>query len=545
MNTLGQITLRREGLSAGEFRGTGALIRLILRRDRFKFLTWILLVGLIPTSMAASYAELYPTAEALQGFADLIMENPAEIGVLGFVYRVTIGGLTAWRAGLNGAFLIVPVSILFVIRHTRSEEEAGRRELLGGTVIGRLAPLTAALVVVFGANLMIGTVIAVGLISLGLPAAGSITFGLSAASTGCVFAALAGVTAQLTENPGPARGIALAIFAVSWLMRAVGDLSGAPGAEGLLSWLSPLGWLRLTRAFADEQWWVFLLFLALMVALVVTAFALSTRRDLGAGLLPVRPGPATAAPGLSSSLALAWHLHRGSLIAWAAGATLFGFLLGIVGVNISGFVDAPQFRVWSMQMGLRNPGDAFLFLVMYVLGQIISAYAITVVLRLRSEEVEGRADPILATPVSRLRWMGSHLFCAALNSTLLLVVLGLAIGLGYGLTSGDLAHDLPRLFTRTITTLPAIWLVAGIAAALFGILPRFAVVGTWGLLVVFLMLELGWELQQISQAVFNFSPFAYVHWSILVSTASLIGLTLIAAVLTSAGLFWFQRRDVV
>ena len=40
-----------------------------------------------------------------------------------------------------GAFLIVPVSILFVIRHTRSEEEAGRRELLGGIAQGVLRML--------------------------------------------------------------------------------------------------------------------------------------------------------------------------------------------------------------------------------------------------------------------------------------------------------------------------------------------------------------------------------------------------------------------
>jgi ABC-2 type transport system permease protein len=533
-------------LSAGEFTGTAALIRLILRRDWVKFLIWIVLVGLVPISMAAGFAQLYPTTEALQGFADLIKGNPSQIGVLGFVYNSTLGGLLAWRAGLNGAFLIVPVSILFVIRHTRSEEEAGRRELLGGTAIGRLAPLTAALIVVFGANFIIGAFIASGLIGQGLPAAGAITFGLSAASAGCVFSALAGVTAQLTESPGPARGIALTIFAAFWLMRAAGDLSGgAPGAEGWLSWLSPLGWVRLTRAFAGEQWWVFLLFLAIVVVLVAGAFALSTRRDLGAGLLPARLGSATADSGLRSPLALAWRLQRSSLIAWAAGAAFFGFLLGVVGVSISGFVDAPQFREWSMQMGLRNPGDAFLFLLMYILGQVVSAYTIAVVLRLRSEEVEGRADPVLATPVSRLRWMGSHLFCAALNSTILLLVLGLTIGLGYGLNSGDLAYDLPRLLARTLTTLPAVWLMAGIAAALYGLLPRFAVAGTWGVLVIFLILELGWELQQISQAVFNISPFAYVHWSIQVTALSLMGLTLVAAALIGIGLFGFQRRDVV
>jgi ABC-2 type transport system permease protein len=58
--------------------------------------------------------------------------------------------------------LIAPVSLLFVIRHTRAEEEAGRRELLGSMVVGRVAPLAAALVTVFGANLLIAAIVPVG-----------------------------------------------------------------------------------------------------------------------------------------------------------------------------------------------------------------------------------------------------------------------------------------------------------------------------------------------------------------------------------------------
>ncbi len=44
----------------------------------------------------------------------------------------------------------------------------------------------------------------------------------------------------------------------------------------------------------------------------------------------------------------------------------------------------------------------------------------------------------------------------------------------------------------------------GDSGGLLWFITRFAAAGTWGALVVFLMLELGWELQQISQAVFSF-----------------------------------------
>jgi ABC-2 type transport system permease protein len=527
-----------------ELTGTGALIRLILRRDRIVLPVWIVLVALVPIGIAASFAKLYPTAQALQAYADLSMNTPATVGVLGFVYSPTVGGLTAWRSGLNSAFLIVPVSILFIIRHTRTEEEAGRRELLGSTVVGRLAPLTAALIVVLGANLVIAGILAGGLIGLGLPAAGSIALGLSAASAGWVFAAFAGLVAQLTESPGAARGIALALFGLSWLVRAIGDLSGESGGQAWLSWLSPLGWVRLTRAFAGERWWVFAFSLGLVVVLVTAAYMLSARRDLGAGLLPPRLGPATAAPGLRSPLALAWRLHRGTLLAWTAAAAVFGTLLGAVGQSMSKFVDTPQLADWAIRMGARDAGDAFLFLIMYTLGQVASAYAIMAALQMRSEEVDWRADPVLATPVSRLRWASSHLFFAAVGPTIMLAVLGLTIGLGYGLGAGDVGHELPRLLARTIVTLPAVWVMAGLATALYGLLPQLAAPVTWGALAVFLALELAWELQQLSQSLFNISPFAHVHWAIQVTAAPLIGLTVVAAVLTAVGLAGFRRRDV-
>jgi ABC-2 type transport system permease protein len=525
--------------------GTGALIRLILRRDRIALLIWIALVTLAPIAIAASFAALYPTTAALQAYADENMRTPATVATLGLVFSPTLGGLVAWRSGLQSAILIGPVSLLFVIRHTRTEEAAGRRELLGSTVVGRHAPLTAALIVVLGANLLIAALIAGGLIGLGLPAAGSIALGLSAASAGWVFAVAAGVAAQLTESPGAARGIALAAFGLAYLVRIVGDAGGEHGRLFWLSWLSPLGWMRLTRAFAGERWWVFALVVGLVAVLTAAAYALSARRDLGTGLLPPRLGPATAAPGLRSPLALAWRLHRGTLLAWAAGAAIIGTTLGAVGLSMSRFVDtAPQLADWAIRMGARDAGDTFLFIIMYVLGQVASAYAIMATLRMRSEEVDGRAELVLAAPVSRLRWAGSHLFFAAIGPTIVLAVLGLTIGLGYGLSAGDVGHQLPRLLARALVTLPAVWVMVGLATVLYGLLPQFAMAASWAALALFLALELGWELQQVSQSLFNISPFAHVHWAIQVSAVQLIGLMGVASLLTVVGLMGIQRRDL-
>ena len=123
-------------------------------------------------------------------------------------------------------------------------------------------------------------------------------------------------------------------------------------------------------------------------------------------------------------------------------------------------------------------------------------------------------------------------------------MLGLFIGLGFGLSAGDVGGVLPRLLLRTLAVLPAVWVMAGIAAALYGLLPKFAAAVTWAALGLFFLLELGWELQQVSQVVFDLSPFAYVHWSLPVSLPPLLGLSLAAAVLFALGVVGLRRRDI-
>jgi ABC-2 type transport system permease protein len=152
----------------------------------------------------------------------------------------------------------------------------------------------------------------------------------------------------------------------------------------------------------------------------------------------------------------------------------------------------------------------------------------------------GRADAVLATALSRLRWALGYVTIAVIGPAALLAVLGLSIGLGYGLTADNLARDLQR----ARLTLPAVWVMAGIAIALYGWLPRLNAGLTWAASAVFLALELGWELQWVSQRLFDASPFAHVHWSIPVTAAPLLGLTVLAAALTELGLSGLQRRGV-
>ncbi len=100
--------------------------------------------------------------------------------------------------------------------------------------------------------------------------------------------------------------------ATKYVIRAVGDTSEADGPRRL-SWLSPIAWGQQFRPYAGNRWWVLLITLAFAAVVTVGAYLLVARRDMGAGLLPDRPGPAGGTT-LRSSLALAWRLRRGLLL---------------------------------------------------------------------------------------------------------------------------------------------------------------------------------------------------------------------------------------
>ncbi len=534
-------------LPVGPLVGTRPLIRLILRRDRIALPIWIGLVALLGVGVGASFVQLYGTAEEVRTVIAETIASPATIAMLGPVYAPNVGALVAWRWTMQGAIVLGLFSLLTVIRHTRVEEEAGRSELLGSAVVGRFAALTAALAVTLGADLVLAAIVAAGLIAVGLPAAGSAALGLSVACVCWVIAAIAGIAAQVSERSGAARGIAGAAFAVLYLMRSFGDIGGADGRLAWLSWLSPFGWARRTRPFAGERWWIFGLFAGAVVLTTAVAYALAARRDLGAGLVAPRPGPAVGAPGLHSPLALAWRLQRGTLLGWTAGFAVVGILFGLLATTVASMLSAnPAMAAFLARLGTGSqPGETAFTLFFVAFGPAIAIYAISAVLRLRSEETQGLADAVLGRPVSRLRWMGSHLLVAALGQVVVLAALGLTCGLTYGYGLSSTGREVLRVVAATLAYVPAVWVMGGIAAALFGVAPRLAA-GGWVALGVVALLELGRELQQIGPAFYGISPFAHVPKLLAGEAAGwpLLALIVVAVALSLVGLIGFRRRDV-
>ncbi|KDN22826.1 ABC transporter permease [Amycolatopsis rifamycinica] len=515
--------------------GTWALLRLVLRRDRLLMPLWIVGLALAPAGYLSSIEAAYPDAASRQHFYDLNASSATFVVRNGPLYGAAPGNLLAWQCGFVPV-VVGLIALLTVVRHTRTEEEAGRRELTGATVVGRHAGLVAAVLAACGACLVFGLLTAFGVAAQGVPLAGALALGAGFALAGWVFAGVGAVAAQLTWGAGGARGHGIGALVLAFVLRAAGDSSGS---AGWLAWLSPIGWAHRLRPFAGERWWVLALGVFATGSSVVVAVVLAARRDLGAALLPVRLGRATAKASLRSPLALAWRLQRGTLLVWTLCLALVGLLMGGVAQNVAGLMrdNRAVADVFSRMGGGGAVMDAYLAGTMTLFGLAAAGYAVQATLKLRAEEVAGRAEPVLATAAGRVGWALTHVMFAVLGPAFVLAATGWATGAAYGNGLG--------LVPAALAQLPAVWVLTGLAVLLTGFLPRYSA-AAWGLLAGFLLLSLVGTALRWNDVVLGISPFQHLPRlpGGTFSAGPALWLVLIAVVAGASGVFALRRRDI-
>ncbi|MET8873069.1 ABC transporter permease [Nocardia sp. NPDC004604] len=532
---------------ASSFTGTLQLLRLYLRRDRIVLALWVLLLSApLGSVYVKSIEKLINTPADLADFANSILSSPAQLAMYGPIYNTTLGAAGVWKAGPFHA-LIAIATILTVIRHTRAEEETGRGELLASTQVGRFASLTAALTVACGGALAAGLIGAASIKGAGVPGNGALAFGLAEAGSGIVFAAVAAVAAQLSAGARTARGIAFAVLAGTYTLRAIGDARAGDGPTNVLTWLSPQGWSLQVRPFAGDHWWILLLHAATTAVPIVAAYLLLSRRDLGAGLIAERSGAPAAGPALAGPLGLAWRMQRGTLAAWCVGLSLYALMFGSVINGIGDELGSNQTMrdIIARMGGSQVLEDSMVTMAYTMLGLAAAAYSISATLRLYSEETADRAEAVLTGAIGRIRWAASHLVFALGGPVVLLLVSGCVGGLAYGLAAHDVGGKLPRVLGAAMVQLPAIWLFAAATVLLFGLLPRWTPVA-WGVFTGGLALFLLGSISGMPQWVLDLDPYSHLPKLPAASfTATpVVILVAIAAAAIAVGLVGFRRRDL-
>jgi ABC-2 type transport system permease protein len=527
-----------------KFTGTGTLFKLFLRRDRFLLPFWVTLPVVLGMIVAGTF-----TAMAGQGMDRVLNEfdkDPLVSAILGPVMSFDLLGAIVWRGASQLALVLAIGSLLTVIRHTRVDEETGRSELIRAYEVGPYASLTAALILTIIGNLVSGVLIALSIIALGGSAAGSFVFGATMSVIGCFFAGIGALGVQFRENSGSARGIGMVVVGLGIMMMILNNMLGG---DTILKWLIPMAWQRVTRPFAGNYGWGLLYFVVMAGIPIVISYVLSNRRDLGAGVLPSRPGPREGAPNFSSPLALAWRLHKKSFFGWLMGTLVYIVAFSAISPGlsqsggISGWLSSLGGTDWAKQAGL---GYVFISIAIYLVSIVVAVYGMTAVLRIKKEENEGRAELLIDKQVSRMRWMSSHLIVAALCSAALLVAMGIAGGLTYGFVTGDLSNGFWNIFTMNVSKIPPVWILLSFTALIYGLWPRITSL-SWIVWLGFILLELGWEAQIVDWTWLGISPFSYAHYTIDISSMPMLPmlyLLAISAFLTGIGLLGFINRDV-
>ncbi|HNV12149.1 MAG TPA: ABC transporter permease, partial [Propionibacteriaceae bacterium] len=524
------------------FVGTWHLLRLAWRRDRVLIpATVISLAVLIYYSVVATLALYSNVAERVIA-AKAAGAMPSVIAMYGHIYDPTsLGGIGTAKVGMIGFLTMAILAIAIVRRHTRAEEESGRFELLGATVYGRRAPLAAAVTLSLLTSLLAGVLTAVASGAGGLSWTGSWAMGLAVTAVGLSWTGITAIAVQLSESNRTCGAFAFGSLALAFFVRMIGDLNEG-SFLGVLTWLSPLGWAQQVRPFAGDRFWVLVIPAVFTLACLLVADRLQASRDISSGLFAQRPGVARGQ--LGSAEDLAQRLQRTSLIGWAVSFALLAVVLGFLIDNLTGFITDEAADMLRKMGGVGMMTDLYISVEAGFMALAAAVFGVGSVLRLHGEESSGHAEQILATKVTRTRFLASHGVIAFVGTAGLMILVGVVMGLSHAIASGGWS-DFWRDSTASFVQIPPVLVIVAIACVVFAWLPRQPWVAWLVLAACFVLGEFG-ALLKLPDWIQQLSPFAHIpklpaepmSW-----TPVLILLALTAA-LVAAAVVGLRRRDL-
>lgn len=537
-----------------ELTATWRLARLALRRDRVKLSITITCIGIFVAALTTGVHEIFATEAEMRRGAAFLSANPA-MRLFGLPNGAEMGNLMMLRGFTMISIIVALISTFTVIRHTRQNEELGRSELIGSHVVGRHAGLMAALIVAAVANLALSVLIYAGLVFGGLPAGGSLAMAIAVGLVGLAFAGFAAVAAQLTQTSRSANSIAAAGVILSFMLSGIGSVLGRLKPSGVEVeaawpiWFTPIGWAQMIRPFADENWWMLLLFAGFFIGCITAAVVLANKRDVGSSIFAARPGRAFAQPGLLSLMGLTWRLQKNVFFGWLIGISLLSIVYGVVANDIDKLLSQAE-GIAEIFVGATGSEEillAYFGSIVNVLAIFVLAYAVSVSLRLKSEE-DRALEFLLSTSLSRTKWALAHIGFLLGSITFMLLTAGFLAGLAAETVMGGSIDILWQVIAGALLHIPAIALLVGVVICVFGILPRYTGAVAWGAVAISIVLGPFFSsLLHLPAGVANISPLTHTPVVPPTDNIELLPLFILSAIATGlmlTGLLGFKRRDI-
>lgn len=523
-------------MSRRAWAGSAGLVRLALATERRWVLGTFVVYAATYVATAAQIRQIAGTVGERVGLQGTVAQTPAFRVLLGpFEHPGSIGGTTLWRVGL---FMLAVVAVLAagtLVRVTRRAEEQGQAELVGAAAVGRLASLGAGLVasglVVLAAALGTAVGLLVGAGASGLDAVGA------AAQVLCVGAAgvgVAAVAAQVAQASRTALGLSVMIVLAAYAARGAADVRHSD----VLDRLTPFGWAEAVDPFGSVSWLPLLTAAVVAGALVAVAIALRGRRDLGAGLLAPRRGPA-AAPSLSTPIGLTLRTEARAALVWVVVLVGFGVFVGSLVPTIDRLGDAEG----GLADALRRLGgagaltDVFVAAMASIGGLAVAGWGLALVTRVHADESGGRLEQVLATSASRVRVLLAPAVVALACVVPALLVLGLAVGVS--------GADLGDAVAASLVQAPAVAVVVALGVLGQALGGRWTVLAWGGLAVATAVGQVGAAVG-LPDWVQRASPFTHVPGvpSDAFELVPELALGAVAVVLLALAALVFRRRDV-
>jgi len=445
-----------------------------VKRDWKKIIVWVIGLGLFSGGFVPAFEEI-GKGQGLIGMFET-MQNPAMVAMVGptavtTATEYTIGAMYANEMLLFCCLFAMIVSILHVISHTRKEEELGLTELVRSFRVGRQANSLAVMIETVIINLGLSLCTSILMIFFNVTSItveGSLLFGLSIGIAGMIAATIALVFAQIMPTSSGATGASLGMIGLLYIVRATTDVSNIN-----LSMVNPMGWTYLTYPFTENNWLPLIFGLLFSCIVIVFAFVLEEKRDMGAGYLPEKEGRATAKKSLLSVPGLFVKINKGVIISWLVAFVIMGAAYGAIYGDMQTFLESNELMKQMFTLTGVSIEVSFTATIMMVLIELVTILPIAVVNKLFNEEVRLHLSQLYSTKVTRGQFYWVTIVLAVIVGVVGIVFAAGGLGAtAISVMSKGANMNIADFLVAGLNYLPSVLFFIGLAALALGWIPK-------------------------------------------------------------------------
>ena len=433
------------------FYGLGSIYAKSLRDSRRAFIMAAALLGGIMLVVGAAIPADYATQQSRDDMAKLATDlGAAASGLAGKPVNVgTLGGYMQWKYGPVFLMIATLWSILALSGTLAAEARRGSLEFVATSPVGRrriaFEKLAAHLTVMTVAVAILGFAAWLAGAAFGrlpgdeVPPQAAVGLALWVGLVALAFGGLAFALAPLIGRSAAAWIAGFALFA-GWILNGY---QGLVPAFAVPADLTPWAWTADHLPLAGQYNWVSLVPVAVVaVALLAVGIEAFARRDVGASSSIRTPGLPAVTLGLREPVGRAFGERLPLALAWGVGLGAFGLVMAAASRSLADEFaglspdTASTFRNIFPSFDFANAGSLLQLLVQ--LEFIVAGFgAATLVAGWASDEISGRLEMLLATPLARSRWailsgLGVYLAIASMTA-----IFAVAVAIGAALAGSD------------------------------------------------------------------------------------------------------------